>query len=103
MFLQQIVVKQPHPVTLLKTDLFPWNFGTNIPHPERLYIYHILHNFRGLVRHIENKNQSVRSNFAALKNSIMLNVSLTKTEQNTQGVLSPAPQSYAKINKLSEG
>ena len=48
-----------------------------------LSICHILLNFRGLVKHIENKNQSARSNFAALKNCIMLNVSLIKTEQNT--------------------
>ena len=41
-----------------------------------LYIYHICITFlRGLARHIENKNQSARSNFAALKNCIMLNVS----------------------------
>ena len=41
-----------------------------------LYIYHICITFlRGLAKHIENKNQSARSNFAALKNCIMLNVS----------------------------
>ena len=34
-------------------------------------------------KHIKNKNQSSRSSFVALKNCIMLNVSLTKTEQNT--------------------
>ena len=33
----------------------------------------------GLVKHIENKNQSARRNFAALKNCTMLNVFLTKT------------------------
>ena len=37
---------------------------------------------RGLILHVENNSQSARSNFAALKN-YMLNVSLTKTEQNT--------------------
>ena len=35
-----------------------------------------------LFKHIENKSESARSIFAALKNCIMLNVSLTKTEQN---------------------
>ena len=35
-----------------------------------------------LFKHIENKNESARSIFAALKNCIILNVSLTKTEQN---------------------
>ena len=39
----------------------------------------------GLVKHIKNKNQSPRSSFATLKNYNMLNVSLTKTEQNTLG------------------
>ena len=48
-----------------------------------LYIYHILHNFRELVKHIQNKNQLARSNFAALKNCIMLNFSLTKTGKST--------------------
>ena len=31
----------------------------------------------------------------------MFNVSLTKTEQNTEGVLSSLPQNYAKVNKIS--
>ena len=35
---------------------------------------------RQLVKHIENKNQSVKSNFAALKNCILFNVSMTKTK-----------------------
>ena len=35
-----------------------------------------------LFKHIENKNWSARSTFAALKNRTMLNVSLTETEQN---------------------
>ena len=39
--------------------------------------------FRGLAKHIKNENQSARSNFVALKNRVMLNGSLTKTEQNT--------------------
>ena len=39
----------------------------------------------GLVKHIKNKNQSPGSSFATLKNYNMLNVSLTKTEQNTLG------------------
>ena len=68
-----------------------------------LYIYHISDNFRGLVKYIENKNQSARSNFAALKSLVMLSVSLTKTEQNTLGVLSSVPQNYAKMNKIREG
>ena len=68
-----------------------------------LYIYHISDNFRGLVKYIENKNQSARSNFAALKSRVMLSVSLTKTEQNTLGVLSSVPQNYAKMNKIREG
>ena len=34
-------------------------------------------------KHIKNKNQSPRSSFEALKNCIMLNVSLAKTELNT--------------------
>ena len=37
---------------------------------------------RGLVKHIENKTQSARSKFAALKNFMILTVSLTKAEQN---------------------
>ena len=37
MFRYQIAVKQPHPVTLLKTDLFPWNFETAIPQPDILF------------------------------------------------------------------
>ena len=37
----------------------------------------------GLIKHIETENQSARSNFAALKNGIMSNVSLTKTEQDS--------------------
>ena len=46
MFRYQIAVKQPHPVTLLKTDLFPWNSGTARYSFLRnmfigLYIYHI--------------------------------------------------------------
>ena len=49
-----------------------------------LYIYHICLTFlRGLVKHIENKNPSARSNFTALKNCIMLNVSFKKAEQTT--------------------
>ena len=68
-----------------------------------LYIYHISDNFRGLVKYIENKNQSAGSNFAALKSRVMLSVSLTKTEQNTLGVLSSVPQNYAKMNKIREG
>ena len=32
----------------------------------------------------------------------MPNVFLTKTEQNTKGVLSSVPQNYAKMNKISE-
>ena len=38
---------------------------------------------RGLVKHIENEIRSARSNFMAFKNRIMLNVSQTKTEENT--------------------
>ena len=38
---------------------------------------------RGLVKNIENKNQSAESNFAVVKNCIIPNVSLTKTKQNT--------------------
>ena len=68
-----------------------------------LYIYHISDNFRGLVKYIENKNQSARGNFVALKSCVMLIVSLTKTEQNTLGVLSSVPQNYAKMNKIREG
>ena len=68
-----------------------------------LYIYHISDNFRGLIKYIENKNQSARSNFAALKSRVMLRVSLTKTEQNTLGVLSSVPQNYTKMNKIREG
>ena len=37
---------------------------------------------RGLLKHIENKDQSARSKFAALKNCIILTFSLTKAEQN---------------------
>ena len=37
MFRYQIAVKQPHPATLLKTDLFPWNSGTAIPQPGILF------------------------------------------------------------------
>ena len=33
----------------------------------------------------------------------MFNVSLTKTEKNTQGVLSSVPKNYAKMKKISEG
>ena len=33
----------------------------------------------------------------------MLNVSLTKTEQNNQGVQSSISQNYVKMNKMSEG
>ena len=58
---------------------------------------------RGLVKNIENKNQSAESNFAALKNCIIPNASLTKTKQNTQGVLLSVPQNYATMNKMSEG
>ena len=92
MFPQKITVKQPHPVTLLKNrpiSLEFWNrfFSARYSFLRNifvgLYIYHILHNFRGLVKHIENKNLSARINFAALKNCIVLNVSLTKSEQNT--------------------
>ena len=50
----------------------------------------------GLVKHIENKNQSARRNFAALKNCTMLNVSLTKTEKNACAALSFVHQTYAK-------
>ena len=39
--------------------------------------------FSPSLKHIENKNLSKRSNFATLKKCIILNVSLTKTEQNT--------------------
>ena len=39
----------------------------------------------------------------ALKNCIMLNVSLTKTEKNTYVVLSSDYQNYAKMSKISEG
>ena len=39
----------------------------------------------------------------ALKNCVILNVSLTKTKQNTLGVLSSAPQNYARKKKTSEG
>lgn len=38
---------------------------------------------RALIEHIGNKNQSVKSNSAALKNYIMVTVSLTENEQNT--------------------
>ena len=55
------------------------------------------------VKHIENNIQSTRSNFVALKNCVMLGVSLTKTEQDTYGVLSTFPQNYAKMNKINEG
>ena len=49
-----------------------------------LYIYHILYDLiiRRLAKHIQNNSQSVRINFTALKNYIMLNVSLTKIEKN---------------------
>ena len=33
----------------------------------------------------------------------MFNVSLAKTEQNNQGVLSSVSQNYAKMNKMGEG
>ena len=59
--------------------------------------------FGGLVKHIENKTQSAKFNFAALGTCIMLNVPLTKTQQNFQGVISSAPQNYAKMNKITEG
>ena len=36
MLQEQIAVKQIA-VTLLKTDLFPWNFGTAIPQPDVLF------------------------------------------------------------------
>ena len=37
---------------------------------------------RRLNKHIENNNKTARINFAALKDCIMLDVSLPKTEQN---------------------
>ena len=33
----------------------------------------------------------------------MLNVSLTKAEQNNEAVLSSVTQNYAKMNKINEG
>ena len=60
--------------------------------------------FRALVKHIKNKNQSVRSNFATLKNCIMLNVSLTKTKQNTyQSSISIICSSKLPQNKQNKG
>ena len=41
--------------------------------------------FGGLVKHTENNSKLARSKFSALKNCIMHNVSLAKTEQNTLG------------------
>ena len=38
----------------------------------------------------------------ALKNCIMLNVSLTKTDQNTQGDLPSIPKNHAEINEIDE-
>ena len=48
-------------------------------------------------------NTLKNSNFAALKNCIILNVSLAKTEQNNRGVLSSVSQNYSKMNNVSEG
>ena len=48
-------------------------------------------------------NTLKNSNFAALKNCIMLNVSLAKTEQNSRGVLSSVSQNCSKMNNVSEG
>ena len=60
--------------------------------------------FRALVKHIKNKNQSVRSNFATLENCIMLNVSLTKTKQNTyQSSISIICSSKLSQNKQNKG
>ena len=61
------------------------------------------------LKHIDKKNKLARSNFAALKNCIMLNVSITKTEQNNYEVLSPVlsslvkfSQNYAKMSKMNK-
>ena len=48
-------------------------------------------------------NTLKNSNFAALKNCIMLNVSLAKTEQNNKGVLSSVSQNYSEMYNVSEG
>lgn len=38
-----------------------------------------------------------------MKNCIMIDISLTKTEQNNWGVLSSVSQSHAEMNKMYEG
>lgn len=55
-----------------------------------------------MAKDIENKNQSAKSNSAAMKNCIRLSVTLTKIEQSTQGILSSIPQYYTKMNKINE-
>ena len=98
-----------HIISHFKTDLPPWNFGTAIARntwlPRQILFSekHICRSVQGipcnslvciftmfcknfpggLIKHIETENQSARSNFAALKNRIMFNVSLTKTEQDS--------------------
>ena len=56
-----------------------------------------------MIKHVESKNKSAESNFGILKNCIMLNVSLTKTERNNKGVLPSVPQNFpTKINKTNK-
>ena len=54
-----------------------------------------------LIKHIEDKNQSAENKFAAMENSIMLNVSPVNTERSTWLVLSFVCQNNTKMYKLS--
>ena len=63
-----------------------------------VYIYNILHNFlRGFVKHIKSKNQSARSNFAALKTVLCFNVSSTKMEEKNYAALREFYYLFLKI------
>ena len=55
-----------------------------------------------MVKHIKKKSISKKS-LCSIENCIMLNISLTKTEQNTQGVQLSFLPNDAKMNKISEG
>ena len=58
MFQYQIVVKQPHPVTLLGIleELFLSQIFFSEKYVRRSVYLPYLYNFRGLVKYIENKN-----------------------------------------------
>ena len=56
-----------------------------------------------MVKHIDNKNQSIESSFRVIKHCIGLYDSLVKTERNTWRVLPFVPRRFIKMFNVSIG